>query len=1599
VTSEGPPAVPTTSSTSQAALERVSDLAPAGSADVVTAFARVYLRRLPAGPLSHLGADELAGHVLDVFAFADGAGADARAVRVFNAETEGNGYRSAGTVVEIVAPDSPFLVDSVRAEIQAHGYRVANVVHPVIGTRRDEEGRLLAVLPARDAPSRESLQHHCLDRRIDEAAAATLTTAVDRVLADVRAAVSDFEPMKDRVARMIELAKTTGARYALGEISEAIAFLEWLLDVNFIFLGYREYRIVAEGGERKLQVVADSGLGILRGTAESAYARPVPLADLPPDLRARYESGDLLVISKTNRLATVHRRRKMDYIGLRLIDDDGSVAGEARLVGLFTSKAAMAQAATMPVLHRKLQYIVETEDLMEGTHDHKAVVQIFESFPKVELFAMSPEEVRQAVMGILDLHEQRRVRLFIRHDLFGRNVSVLVALPRDRFNAALRRRLQDMFMERFHGTSIDYHLALGEADPAQIHFTVWVEGDIPDVPYHDLELAVVALTRTWEDLLEDRLRTRVAEDEAARLTARWAPRFPEYYKASVDIDVAAGDVLRLDEQAERHEPLLIGLQNEEVAGPGAPLTRVALYRRGDRMELSEIVPHLEALGLRVVEEVPTRLRPNGDPVFIHDFGVLDLEGHRLDLDACGPRLAAALEAIIEGRAESDSLNRLVIRGEVSHEEVTILRAYRTYWRLVTATFTISYINDAFAAHPDLATTICRLFKARFSPDGNAETERRLHDEIVAGLDAVASLDEDRILRGFVDLIEATVRTNAYRPDRTCLALKLRSAAVPTMPEPHPLFEIFVTAPEVEGIHLRGGMIARGGIRWSTRRDDYRTEVLGLMKAQMTKNAVIVPTGSKGGFVIRRGRDDGDPAASIRSRYVTFIEGLLDVTDNLVDGMVMHPPQLRIHDGDDPYLVVAADKGTATLSDTANEVAVRYGYWLGDAFASGGATGYDHKELGITARGAWESVKAHFRERGLDPQTDPFTVIGIGDMSGDVFGNGMLLSPVIRLVAAFDHRDIFLDPDPDPARSLEERRRLSLLPRSSWQDYDRAVLSPGGGVFARSAKSIELSPEARQALGTEATTLTPQELVRVILRTPADLLWNGGIGTYVKASSESHADAGDRSNDAVRIDATELRCAAVGEGGNLGFTQRARIEYARGGGRILTDFIDNSAGVHCSDREVNLKILLGLAEERGELDRAGRDALVAEVAADVTQQILYDNFLQAQILSQEVETSPHRMEAYEEVMSQLEEEGLLDRAIEFLPGSEDMAERIRSRQGMTGPELAVLLAYVKRSLYEALRTSELPDWTFFADDLRSYFPGPVVVRSGHLVESHPLRRELIATIVANQVVNSEGVTFVSRLTAETGAEPAEVVRAYRIARAVTGAERRWADLEALVAEIEPEAERELMGGVDALVEQTARWFLTLGGNQPIEATIAAFEDDLRTLAEAMPEAGPAGWRAAHEATARELADRGIPPAVAARHAFQRDLVHGPAIVQLAHATGRDLATVAGVFFHLGEAVNLDWLQQQVDGFAPANRWQRLARQVVEDDLAVLRRDLAERVLVSTAPRPPEAAVQAYLAERPNGHRRLLALMRSLGGDGIADMDAAMVAIHQIRRAVG
>jgi glutamate dehydrogenase len=1574
--------------------------------EAVAAFAKAFLRRLAPEEIVESGPKGLFGLVRSAFAFADSRGTQSSIVRVFDPDEGTDGYATVGTVVQTSTDDSPFLVDSVHEELLTSGLGIRRLLHPVIGTIRDEHGRIERVMSGRDASHRESLMHFELDRRLTPAEATALGERVAAILHDVRLVVRDFEPMQERVRHMIELARAGAVRYQPQEVGEAIDFLEWLAQLNFVLLGYREYELVdIDGQERSgIRAVAGSGLGILSDVQRSAFADVTPLAALDEVVRARIEGGDLLVFSKTNSYSTVHRRARMDYIGVRIVDPQGVITGEARLIGLFTSKAYMEPAAKTPLLHHKLEQILAAEDLIPGSHDYKEAVELFESFPKDELFQASAGELRQLVVGLLQLEKHGGIKVLMRRDLYGRSVSVVVALPRDRFNAALRKRLQQYFLEQFHGTTVDYHLSLGETESARIFFTVHVEPgtQIPDVPYEELEAEVERLARSWDDDLHDALIARVGPERGPVLAERYSPRFPSYYKATDEWGLIVDDVLALEALESSPDGYLVGIGNETK---GERLTRVKLYKTGGKVDLSAFMPILEAMGLRAVEEIPTQILGEGK-TYIHDFGVLDSRGAVLNLGTEAENVAATIEAVWSGETESDSLNRLVTLSDLDWRQIQILRALRKYRMRVSARYTEEYRNDAMAEHSHISAGLVRLFEAKFDPERNATEEEidEIRQSIHEDLRAVTSLDQDNILRSLLGTIEATVRTNAYVPGRTSLSMKLRSARVPEMPKPHPLFEIFVHSPHMEAIHLRGGMVARGGIRWSDRREDYRTEVLGLMKAQKVKNAVIVPDGSKGGFVLRRTPATPDELkAEVSAQYVTFMRGMLDITDNLIDGTVVHPEHVRIHDADDPYLVVAADKGTATFSDTANAISLEYGFWLGDAFASGGSQGYDHKDLGITARGAWESVRRHFRELGVDVMTEPFTVVGIGDMSGDVFGNGMLFTPQIELVCAFDHRHVFIDPAPDPASSYAERQRLFTTPGSSWADYDRSLMSPGGAVVDRRAKSVTLSPEARAALSIAddvPAEMTPAQVIHHALRAPVDLLWNGGIGTYVKASREGHTEVGDRANDQVRVNGDEVRARVVGEGGNLGFTQRGRIEYARNGGRINTDFIDNSAGVDTSDHEVNIKILLGLAIQRGELTMQERNELLQSCAGDVVTHVLYDNYQQAQILSQEMEVSAQRVEAYEDLMQQLEAgDGELEREVEFLPSSEEMIDRRAAGEGLVRPELAVLLAYAKRAIFAALVASDLPDSPYLVEDLRSYFPPRIVERFGHLLEHHPLRRELIATIVANDVVNAQGITFVSRMVTETGASPAEVVRAFRIARDVTGAVERWADVEALDGMIDPRIQNELMTGVDWLVETSSRWYLVHAAGRHLADAVGDARASFEELSAVIDQIGPEAWREEHEHAARRLEAEGVPAALAQRHAFQAELVHGPDIITVAHATGRTVLEVTRAFFLLGERLQLDWLENQVESMPGGSRWQRWALQSMEDDLFTLRRTLAEAVLDECGALPIDEAVDKFIEARADTFARLQRFMRSLAVDGMGDLAQLTVALRQIRSLIG
>jgi glutamate dehydrogenase len=1559
---------------------------PDGRAALLRAFTEAYLRRH-----SRADADPQAilNEIRGAFDLVASRGRRPAVVRAFTPED----YDCTGSVVEANTDDLPYLVDSLQAALQSGDHGVRRVVHPIIGTERGHEGELLAVSLPRDSARRESFMHFELDHRLEPDELHALEERLLSVLGDVRRVVADYPAMSQVVGTMVERARQGAGVYPFDDVNEAIAFLRWLLEGNFTFLGYREY----EAEEGVLRVKPGSGLGLLADERSSHLASGREIRTLRPSVQARIDHGDLLVVTKTNAFSPVRRRTRMDYVGVRFEagpPGDGEPfegerrIGECRLIGLFTTKAYSAPAAETPLLHHKLRRILEAEDLIDGSHDHRNAVAIFGSFPKDELFAAGWQDLRAMVVDLLGMQADE-VRVLGRRSHDDRTAAVVVAIPRGRFSAPLVERIEQALRKRYEDATLESHVVVDDQfTHARVHYTVHSpSGELPAPDLERLETDVARLTRPWDQAVEAVLRRTCGRVRAAELAGRWCPRFPDFYKAATEPDLAAADVERLQELDDSDDELVVGLQHAE--GRSGPRTRLTLYKEGGKVALSEILPTLEMLGLRVYDERPTRLHGGDEQTFVQNFGVLGPDGAPLDLELLGRRLPETILAVRRGDTDSDWLSKLVIVAGLTWQQVGMLRAYRVYRQRAGARFGLKYDGEAFASQPHLAVKLVRYFELRHGAGGVEADDHAADDlrrQILEDLDAVQSLDQDRILRDQLTLIDATLRTNAFRPGRDAMAIKLRSADVPGLPAPKPFVEVFVHSVAMEGIHLRGGAIARGGLRWSDRLD-FRTEVYGLMRAQMTKNAVIVPTGAKGGFYLRRRPED--PAAlreEVARQYDRYIRALLDITDNLAGGEVVHPEGVRVLDGDDPYLVVAADKGTATFSDRANAIAAEYGFWLGDAFASGGSEGYDHKKLGITARGAWESVKRHFRELGVDPERDEISAVGIGDMSGDVFGNGMLLSRTIRLLAAYDHRHVFLDPDPEPEAAWQERKRLFDAPSSSWADYDPAVLSEGGGVYPRTAKSVPLSEPVRAALGVEADHLTPDELIRAILRAPVDLLFNGGIGTVVKASAESDGDAHDRASDAIRVDASELRCRVVGEGGNLGFTQHARIEFSSLGGNVNADFIDNSAGVDCSDHEVNVKILL----DHAELDAAGRHDLLVEMTDDVVAHVLQDSYRQARILSREVTISGQRLYAYEDLMTALEEEGILDRTADALPSATQLGQRRRSGAGLHRPELAVLVAHAKRSLTDALLPTPLLDDPWLARDLRGYFPRAAVERLGDQLVEHRLHRELIATLVANEVVDAFGPSFVSRLATELGVPAATVVRAYRIARDVTGATGRLAAIDALDTGLGRDVEVELVEGVDRLVEDVTRWYIHHAPSGGLGEVVEAGHEGFDALEDALE--ANAGERMA--GTVERLGALGVPQTLALAHALTGDLVLAPDVLLVAGQSDRGLEEVGEAFALAGERLRFGWLEAELQELPAAQRVQRWAVQALRDDARRARREVVAQALAEHPDLPAAEALDRSIEARERRTDHLVSVMRSLSVDG-ADLAGLMVVVRELR----
>ncbi|MFJ6754443.1 NAD-glutamate dehydrogenase [Streptomyces sp. NPDC091273] len=1614
---------------------------------VLSYLQRYYLHTAPED-LTDRDPVDVFGAALSHYRLAENRPQGTANVRVHTPTVEENGWTSSHSVVEVVTDDMPFLVDSVTNELSRQGRGIHVVIHPQVVVRRDVTGKLIEILgPDCDAhgprTSRphdslvESWIHVEIDRETDRADLKQINVDLLRVLSDVRESVEDWEKMRDAALRIAEglPQEPTAPDLREYELEEARELLRWLADDHFTFLGYREYNLV--DGDA-LSAVPGTGLGILRSDPHHSGkddGHPVSPSfnRLPADARAKAREHRLLVLTKANSRSTVHRPSYLDYVGVKKFDADGNVVGERRFLGLFSSAAYTESVRRVPVVRRKVAEVLDRAGFSPSSHDGRDLTQILETYPRDELFQTPVDQLQSIVTSVLYLQERRRLRLYLRQDEYGRYYSALVYLPRDRFTTGVRLRLMDILREELGGISVDFTAWNTESILSRIHFVIRVpQGtELPALTDSDverIESRLVEAARSWADGFQEALIAECGEERAAELLRRYGTSFAEGYKADHSPRAAVADLIHLERLAASDRKFALSLYEPVGAAPGE--RRFKIFRTGEQVSLSAVLPVLQRLGVEVTDERPYELR-RSDRVsaWIYDFGLrMPLPTGNGDATAANylgddarERFQDAFAAVWQGDAENDNFNTLVLSAGLTWRQAVVLRAYAKYLRQAGSTFSQDYMEDTLRNNVHTTRLLVSLFEARMSPVRQAagsELVDAMLEELDGALDQVASLDEDRILRAFLTLIKATLRTNFFQTtgegeQHSYVSMKFDPQAIPDLPAPRPAFEIWVYSPRVEGVHLRFGKVARGGLRWSDRREDFRTEILGLVKAQMVKNTVIVPVGAKGGFVAKNLPDpsvdrDAWLAEGIAS-YKIFISALLDITDNMVAGEVVPPKSVVRHDEDDTYLVVAADKGTATFSDIANGVAESYGFWLGDAFASGGSAGYDHKGMGITARGAWESVKRHFRELGHDTQTQDFTVVGVGDMSGDVFGNGMLLSEHIRLVAAFDHRHIFIDPTPDAATSYAERRRLFELPRSSWADYDSSLLSTGGGIHPRSAKSIPVNAHVREALGIEAgvTKMTPADLMQAILQAPVDLLWNGGIGTYVKATAETHADVGDKANDSIRVNGSHVRAKVIGEGGNLGLTQLGRIEFARTGaggegGKVNTDAIDNSAGVDTSDHEVNIKILLNAVVADGDMTVKQRNKLLAQMTDEVGHLVLRNNYAQNTALANGAAQAPSLLHAQQRYMRRLENAGLLDRGLEFLPTDRQIRELLSGGKGLTQPELAVLFAYTKITVADELIATGLPDDPYLRRLLFAYFPAALGEKFTEQIDAHALRREIITTILVNDTVNTGGSTFLHRLREETGASTEEIVRAQLAAREIFGLAEVWDEVEALDNKVAADVQTRVRLHSRRLVERGTRWLLN---NRPqplqISETIAFFAERVGQVWAELPKLVRGADLEWYQSILDELTGEGVPEELAAKVAGFSSAFPTLDIVAIADRTGVGCLDVAEVYYDLADRLDITQLMDRIIELPRADRWQSMARASIREDLFAAHAALTADVLsVGNGSSTPEERFKAW--EEKNAAiigraRTTLDEIRGSDDFDLANLSVAMRTMRSLLRA--
>ena len=1571
----------------------------------VALFAEQFFGIISLDELTQRRLSDLAGCTLSAWRIIERFDPRHPEVRVYNPDYERHGWQSTHTAVEVLHHDLPFLVDSVRTELNRRGYSIHTLQTTVLSVRRGLDGELVELLPkgtSGEGVQHESLMYLEIDRCANAAELNVLARELEQVLAEVRVAVADFQPMKDKLREILALVEQCPYAPAQNEKAEVNAFLEWLVGNHFTFLGYEEFTVAADAEGGQMLYDPQSFLGLTRLLRSGLSAEDLRIEDYA----VNYLNEPLLLsFAKAAQPSRVHRPAYPDYVSIRQLDEQGRVIKECRFMGLYTSSVYGESVHAIPYIRLKVAEVERRSLFDPKAHLGKELAQVLEVLPRDDLFQTPIDELFSTVMSIVQIQERNKIRVFLRKDPYGRFCYCLAYVPRDIYSTEVRQKIQQVLMERLKASDCEFWTFFSESVLARVQLILRVDPkNRIDIDPQQLENEVIQACRSWKDDYASLVVEGFGEAQGNNILADFPKGFPAGYRERFAAHSAVVDLQHVLALSER-KPLVMSFY-QPLTQTGKQLLHCKLYHADTPLALSDVLPILENLGLRVLGEFPYRLRhANGREFWIHDFAFTYSEGLDLDIQQLNDTLQDAFVHIVQGDAENDAFNRLVLTAGLPWRDVALLRAYARYLKQIRLGFDLGYIASTLNNHTDIARELTRLFKTRFylarklTQDDLDDKQQRLEQAILTALDDVQVLNEDRILRRYLDLIKATLRTNFYQADangqaKPYFSFKFNPKLIPELPKPVPKFEIFVYSPRVEGVHLRFGNVARGGLRWSDREEDFRTEVLGLVKAQQVKNSVIVPVGAKGGFLPRRlplgGSRDEIQAEGIAC-YRIFISGLLDITDNLKEGGVVPPVNVVRHDDDDPYLVVAADKGTATFSDIANGIAIDYGFWLGDAFASGGSAGYDHKKMGITARGAWVGVQRHFRERGINVQQDPITVIGIGDMAGDVFGNGLLMSDKLQLVAAFNHLHIFIDPNPDPASSFAERQRLFDLPRSAWTDYDTSIMSEGGGIFPRSLKSITITEQMKQRFDISADRLTPTELLHALLKAPVDLLWNGGIGTYVKSTEESHADVGDKANDALRVNGDELRCKVVGEGGNLGMTQLGRVEFGLNGGATNTDFIDNAGGVDCSDHEVNIKILLNEVVHAGDMTEKQRNQLLGSMTDEVGALVLGNNYKQTQALSLAARRARERIAEYKRLMTDLESRGKLDRAIEFLPSEDQLAERLAANQGLTRAELSVLISYSKIDLKEQLLKSQVPDDDYLTRDMETAFPPSLVNKFADAMRRHRLKREIVSTQIANDLVNNMGITFVQRLKESTGMSPANVAGAYVIVRDIFHLPHWFRQIEALDYQVPAEIQLTLMDELMRLGRRATRWFLRSRRNeQDAGRDVAHFGPKIAQLGLKLDELLEGPTRDRWQARYQGFVKAGVPELLARMVAGTTHLYTLLPIIEASDVTGEDPAQVAKAFFAVGSALDLAWYLQEISNLPVENNWQALAREAFRDDIDLQQRAITISVLqMADAPQDMDERVALWLEQ----HRVMVERWRAMLDDlrNATGTDYAMYAV--------